>query len=191
MWLGVGLGNPGPDYQRNRHNVGFMALDTIIRCHGPAALAWRERFRSKSCEFAAWNARIIALKPLTYMNESGQAVNEAASYYRIPPAQIIVMHDELDLPLGRVEAKRGGGHAGHNGLKSIAAHIGAAFWRIRLGIGHPLADADRSMIPKEARNEIVSNYVLGNFAKAEQGALETMLDEAADVFIKVIEQKDT
>jgi PTH1 family peptidyl-tRNA hydrolase len=191
MWLGVGLGNPGLAYKNNRHNAGFMALDGIVRRYGSALLAWRQNFKSETCEFGIAGDKFLALKPLTFMNISGEAVGEAARFYKIPAEQVIVLHDELDLPLGRVEAKRGGGHAGHNGLKSITAHIGAAFWRIRLGIGHPLADADRSMIPKEARNEIVSNYVLGNFAKAEQGALETMLDEAADVFIKVIEQKVT
>lgn len=153
MILLVGLGNPGPEYAKNRHNIGFMAVETIHRRHGLSP--WRSKFSGEVSEGTIGGEKVVVLKPLTYMNESGRSVAAAAQFYKIEPADIIVCHDELDLFPGKVRTKLGGGHAGHNGLRSITAHIGAEFHRVRIGIGHPGA------------KELVHNWVLGNFAKAD------------------------
>jgi PTH1 family peptidyl-tRNA hydrolase len=133
--LVVGLGNPGPKYERTRHNIGFMAIDAIARrwnLRGP-----REKFNGEIAEGEIGGERVVALKPMTFMNNSGESVAPAARFYKIEPAEIIVIHDELDLVEGKVRIKRGGGAAGHNGLRSIDAHLGQDYWRMRLGIGHP------------------------------------------------------
>src|SRR6188768_3638261 len=135
MLLLVGLGNPGPRYAYNRHNVGFMALELIRKRYGFSAS--RNRFEGETSEGTVGGEKVLALKPMTFMNESGRAVGQAASFYKISPEDVIVMHDEIDLAPGKVRAKRGGGHAGHNGLRSITQHIGAEFRRVRLGVGHP------------------------------------------------------
>ncbi|MDR3375418.1 MAG: aminoacyl-tRNA hydrolase [Ancalomicrobiaceae bacterium] len=153
MILLVGLGNPGPDYAKNRHNIGFMAVETIHRRHGFSP--WRAKFSGEVSEGNIGAEKVVALKPMTYMNESGRSVAAAAQFYKIEPADIIVLHDELDLLPGKVKVKFGGGHAGHNGLRSLTAHIGPDFHRVRLGIGHPGA------------KELVHNWVLGNFAKVD------------------------
>ena len=165
MILLVGLGNPGQDYAHNRHNIGFMAVDAIVRRHGFSP--WRAKFQGEVCEGSIAGEKVIALKPLTYMNESGRSVAAAAQFYKIDSADIIVLHDELDLPPARLKVKTGGGHAGHNGLRSIQAHMGADFHRVRLGIGHPGA------------KELVHNWVLGNFAKADGAWLGDLLDGIA------------
>ena len=165
MRLMVGLGNPGPKYQANRHNIGFMAVDEIVRRHGFSP--WRKRFQGECAEGQIAGVKVLALKPATYMNESGRAVGEAMRFLKIAPEDVIVFHDELDIPAARVRVKLGGGHAGHNGLRSIDAHIGNNFQRVRLGIGHP------------GMKELVHAYVLHDFAKADQAWLEPLLDETA------------
>jgi peptidyl-tRNA hydrolase, PTH1 family len=153
MRLVVGLGNPGARYARNRHNVGFMALDAIARRWDAAGL--RDRFRGELAEATIGGARRLLLKPQTFMNDSGESVLAAASFYRIAPAEILVIHDELDLQPGKVRVKEGGGSAGHNGLRSIDARLGTNYWRLRIGIGHP------------GIKELVLPYVLQNFPAAE------------------------
>lgn len=161
MWLIVGLGNPGREYEGNRHNVGFMAVDEIASEYH--AGAWKSKFQGLICEANIEGTRVYLLKPQTFMNLSGQSVKAAASFYKIPPEKVIVLHDELDLPPFKVRVKLGGGHAGHNGLKSIDAQLGSRdYWRVRLGIGHP------------GRPEAVSHYVLSDFAKADANMLDEL-----------------
>jgi PTH1 family peptidyl-tRNA hydrolase len=166
MRLLVGLGNPGQRYAGNRHNIGFMIADAIARRH--AASPWRRRFRSLVAESLIGGERVLLLKPETYMNESGRAVAEAVHFYKLEPAEVVVFHDEIDLPPGKVRVKMGGGTAGHNGLRSIAAHIGNEFRRVRVGVGHP------------GLRELVEYYVLQNFAKAEQDWVEALCATVAE-----------
>lgn len=166
MWLLVGLGNPGPDYARTRHNIGFMAVDEIVRRHGFGP--WRSRFQGETAEGTVGGEKVLALKPATFMNLSGQAVAAASRFLKIPPAGILVLHDEMDLPPGRLRVKRGGGAGGHNGLKSIDSHLGPDYLRVRLGIGHP-GDRDR-----------VTGYVLSAFAKADDAWRTPLLDAVAE-----------
>ncbi len=165
MLLLVGLGNPGREYSGNRHNIGFMALDAIARANG--AGPFRRKFQGQASEALLGGERALLLKPDTYMNESGRAVAEAARFHKIALADILVFHDELDLAPGKLRVKIGGGDAGHNGLRSITAHMGRDYKRIRLGIGHP---GDKAR---------VHSYVLGDFAKSEQGWVETLCDATA------------
>lgn len=165
MKLFVGLGNPGAGYARNRHNVGFMAVDAIAEAHGFAP--WRAKFRGELTEGRLGPEKVLLLKPQTYMNLSGDAVQAAMAFYKLGPEDVVVFHDELDLAPERVRVKRGGGHAGHNGLRSIAGHIGPDFLRVRLGIGHP------------GDKRLVTNYVLGDFAKQEAGWVENLLKGVA------------
>jgi len=166
MQLWVGLGNPGAKYAGNRHNIGFMAVDRIAADHGFAP--WKRAFQGLVSEGRFGSARVILLKPETFMNLSGQSVRAAADYYKIPAEAMTVFHDELDLAPGKVRFKQGGGHAGHNGLRSIHQHMGAAYGRVRLGIGHP-GDKDR-----------VAGYVLADFAKAEQAWLDDLMRGLSD-----------
>ncbi|HEX6980432.1 MAG TPA: aminoacyl-tRNA hydrolase [Alphaproteobacteria bacterium] len=161
----VGLGNPGPTYAKHRHNVGFMAVDTIVRRHGFGP--YRARFEGLAADGQIDGTRVVALKPQTYMNESGRSVAAAARFYKVDPSQIIVFYDELDLAPGRLRVKRGGGNAGHNGLRSIDAHLGPDYWRVRIGIGHP------------GDKRLVSGYVLHDFAKADAAWLEPLLEAIA------------
>lgn len=165
MHLLVGLGNPGASYAQNRHNVGFMAADEIVRRHSFSG--WRSKFQGLLCEGTVDGHRLLLLKPQTFMNLSGQAVAEAARFHKIPLEQIVVVHDELDLPPGKLRVKKGGGAGGHNGLKSIDAHLGADYWRVRVGIGHPGA------------KELVSPWVLSNFSKGDGQWLEPLLEALA------------
>ena len=165
MLLIVGLGNPGAQYRQNRHNVGFMAADAIHRRHGFPP--WRKRFHGQVSEAALGGDKCLILKPETYMNESGRAVQAAARFYKLDPADIVVIHDEVDLPPGKVRMKAGGGVAGHNGLRSIGAEIGPDFRRLRIGVGHPGAPE-------------VANHVLRDFAKADAAWLTPLLDAIAD-----------
>ncbi|WP_025899715.1 aminoacyl-tRNA hydrolase [Sneathiella glossodoripedis] len=165
MILLVGLGNPGKGYAENRHNFGFMAVDEIIRRHSFSPE--RIRFQGLTADAQIAGEKVITLKPNTYMNESGRAVGEAARFFKIPLENIIVLHDELDLPLGKVRVKKGGGHGGNNGIRSIDAHMGKEFNRIRLGIGHP---GDKSL---------VSSYVLKDFSKDEKKQVEQITDSVA------------
>jgi PTH1 family peptidyl-tRNA hydrolase len=166
MWLIVGLGNPGPRYAGNRHNIGFMALDALVRRHNLGT--WRKRFKGVAAEGAIGGERVIALKPETFMNDSGLAVADAANFYKIDAGHIVVFHDEIDLAPAKVRVKTGGGVAGHNGLRSITAHVGNDYVRVRIGVGHP------------GVKELVYPHVLGNFAVAERPWVEALCDILAD-----------
>lgn len=165
MRLVVGLGNPGAGYARNRHNIGFMAADELVRRHsfGP----WRSKFQGDVADGSIGGEKVLILKPQTYMNLSGQSVAAAARFHKIAVADIVVLHDELDLMPGRVRVKRGGGAGGHNGLKSIDSHLGPDYLRVRLGIGHP------------GNKDLVTGYVLHDFAKADEAWLDPLLDALA------------
>jgi peptidyl-tRNA hydrolase, PTH1 family len=177
MRLLVGLGNPGPEYARNRHNVGFMALDAIARRHGIGP--WRRRFKGVVAEGRLGDERVTLLMPETFMNDSGRAVGEAAHFLKIDVGDIAVFHDEIELPPAKVRVKTGGGIAGHNGLRSITAHVGNDYRRVRIGVGHPGA------------KELVHNYVLGNFAKAELPWVEALCDIMADNAVMIAKGEDS
>ncbi len=162
----VGLGNPGPEYIKNRHNIGFMAIDAIAHEYGISS--FRKKYKGQMAEGKIDGRKVILLKPETYMNLSGASVAELASYYKITPDRIVVFHDELDLPFGKIRLKVGGGAAGHNGLKSLDQYLGNQnYVRVRIGIDHP---GDRDM---------VSHYVLADFAKDESAALDDILSPLA------------
>lgn len=165
MHLFVGLGNPGEKYRNTRHNIGFMALDRISDKAGGAS--WKDKFQAQIGEVRLDGKKVFLLKPQTFMNQSGQAVGEAMRFHNLSPAEVTVFHDELDLPTGKCRTKIGGGHAGHNGLRSLHQHIGPEYNRIRLGIGHP------------GDKKLVSHYVLHDFAKADQDWLNQLLDRVA------------
>jgi PTH1 family peptidyl-tRNA hydrolase len=154
MWLIVGLGNPGNLYALNRHNIGFLAVDSLA--HAYHASSWSAKHGGQMAEVRIDGQKHLLLKPQTFMNRSGESVAPAARFFKIPPEKVLVIHDELALPLNTLRVKQGGGHAGHNGLKSIDQHLGQNYWRLRLGIDHP-GDKDR-----------VTGHVLGNFSRAEQ-----------------------
>ena len=166
MRLFVGLGNPGSRYAKNRHNVGFLAVDAIARAHN--AGPWRRRFQGETAEAGIDGERVLLLKPQTYMNESGRAVAEAQRFFKIELRDVIVFHDELDLPPAKLRVKIGGGNAGHNGLRSITAHCGNDYRRVRVGIGHP---GDKAL---------VHPYVLSDFAKAEEAWVDDLCRACAD-----------
>jgi PTH1 family peptidyl-tRNA hydrolase len=166
MKLFVGLGNPGSAHARHRHNVGFMALERIAERHGLGP--WKKRFHGLVCEGPIGGTRAMLLMPQTFMNDSGRSVGEAQRYLKIAESDIIVFHDEIDLAPGKLRVKTGGGNAGHNGLRSITAHIGNEYARVRIGVGHP------------GSRDLVSPYVLHDFAKADQAWLEPLLDAIAD-----------
>lgn len=155
MWVLVGLGNPGKEYQDNRHNIGFMVIDDIAREFGLPAFS--KKFEGELTEGRIDGEKVVLVKPMTYMNLSGQCVQKVARFYKVTPNRIVAFHDELDLAAGKMRTKKGGGAAGHNGLKSMDAHLNSQdYWRVRLGIGHP-GDRDR-----------VTGHVLGDFSKEEQ-----------------------
>jgi PTH1 family peptidyl-tRNA hydrolase len=166
MKLFVGLGNPGAQYAFNRHNVGFMAVDVMAAAHGFAP--WRKRFQGLTCEGRLGGEQVLLLKPQTFMNESGRSAGEAARFYKIPVGDIVAFHDELDLAPGKVRVKIGGGVAGHNGLKSLTAHLGNDYMRVRIGIGHP------------GNRERVIGHVMRDFAKADMEWLEPVLAAMSD-----------
>jgi peptidyl-tRNA hydrolase, PTH1 family len=166
MRLFVGLGNPGAKYAHNRHNIGFMVLDEIARRHGFAP--WRRRFQGRTSEGTLDRERVVLLRPETFMNESGRAVQEAANFFKLGAGDIVVFQDELELPPAKVRVKIGGGIAGHNGLRSISAHIGNDYRRVRLGIGHP------------GIKELVHAYVLSDFAKTDWSWVEALSVAIAD-----------
>jgi len=166
MKLFVGLGNPGGKYTANRHNIGFMALERIAEDHGFAP--WRSKFQGQISEGKLGREKVILLKPSTFMNKSGQSVGEAMRFFKLDSTDVTVFHDELDLAPSKVRLKSGGGHAGHNGLRSIHDHIGPHYDRVRLGIGHP------------GHKDRVSGYVLSDFAKADQQWLDDVLRGIGD-----------
>ena len=165
MQLLVGLGNPGPGHANNRHNIGFMALDKIVRCHGFGP--WRVRYQGRVAEGRVGAKRVLALKPETYMNESGRAVGEALRFFKLNSDQVTVIYDEIDLKPGKIKIKTGGGAGGHNGIRSIDSHIGRDYRRVRLGIGHP------------GHKDLVHGYVLRDFAKVEMPGVEKLIDAVA------------
>ena len=165
MQIWVGLGNPGAQYALHRHNVGFMAADIIADTHRFSP--WTKKFRSLAAEGRVGGKRVVLIKPQTFMNDSGDAVQQALRFYKLEPDALTVFHDELDLAPFKVKVKVGGGTAGHNGLRSTEAHVGNAFRRVRIGIGHP------------GHKDRVTGHVLGNYAKAEQDRLADMLGAIA------------
>jgi len=166
MRLFVGLGNPGAKYAHNRHNIGFMAVDEIARRHGFSP--WRRRFQGETTEGSLDGERVVLLRPMTFMNESGRAVQEAAGFFKLAAGEVTVFQDELELPPAKVRVKVGGGIAGHNGLRSISAHIGNDYRRVRLGIGHP------------GVKELVHGYVLSDFAKDERPWVAALCEAVAE-----------
>jgi len=173
MLLLVGLGNPGPRHAKNRHNIGFMAVDEIVRRHGFGP--WRTRFQGRVAEGRIEGGKVLALEPETYMNESGRAVGEAVRFYKLEPeSQVIVIYDEIDLKPGKVKVKLGGGAGGHNGIRSIDSHIGRDYRRVRLGVGHP-GDKD-----------LVHGYVLQDFAKVEVAERDRLIAAVADELPRLI-----
>src|SRR6478609_3719015 len=166
MRLFVGLGNPGSKYAHNRHNIGFMVVDEIARRQGFAP--WRRRFQGETAEGTLDRERVVLLKPLTFMNDSGRAVQEAANFFKLAADEITVFQDELELPPAKVRVKVGGGIAGHNGLRSISSHIGNEYRRVRLGIGHP------------GVKELVHSHVLSDFAKSDRPWVEALCEAIAD-----------
>jgi PTH1 family peptidyl-tRNA hydrolase len=165
MKLFVGLGNPGGKYARNRHNVGFMAVERIAAEHG--ASPWRKKFHGQVAEAVIGGEKVLLLKPDTYMNDSGRAVGEAVRFLKVPIGDVVVLYDEIDLAPGKLKVKVGGGNAGHNGLRSISAHLDNDYIRVRIGVGHP------------GHKDLVAHYVLNDFAKADQVWLEPLLDAIA------------
>ena len=176
MKLFVGLGNPGEKYQGNRHNIGFMAVERIAHKHGFSP--WRKKFQGFTCEGSIGSERVTLLKPETYMNESGRAASEAQRFLKIELGEIYVFHDELDLLPGKIKVKTGGGNAGHNGLRSITAHITNEYKRVRLGIGHP------------GSKDAVTYYVLNDFAKSERGWLNELLDALSEAALYLAKGDD-
>ena len=170
MLLLVGLGNPGREHAGNRHNVGFMAVDAIIRRHGFSAPRTRSQPNGVFAEGTVGGEKIVALKPLTYMNLSGEAVGAAMRYWKLSPEDVTVIYDEIDLFPGKVRVKRGGGSGGHNGIRSIDAHIGPDFRRVRIGVGHP------------GTPEMVTHWVLRDFAKSDQEWLDKTLEAVAEAW---------
>ena len=166
MLLLVGLGNPGSRYAANRHNIGFMAAEAIARRHGVGP--WRKRFQGTTAEGLIGGARVLLLEPGTFMNESGRAVEEAMHFYKLGLSDLTVLHDEIELPPGKVRLKTGGGIAGHNGLRSISAHVGNDYRRVRLGVGHP------------GVKDLVHAHVLNDFAKSEMPWVKALCEAVAD-----------
>lgn len=166
MIVFAGLGNPGAKYAANRHNIGFMALDAIAKAQGFGP--WRTKFQGLVSEGRLGDEKVLLLKPQTFMNLSGQSVTAALQFHKLGPEALVVFHDELDLAPGKLRCKQGGGHAGHNGLRSIHGHIGPDYARVRLGIGHP------------GHKDRVAPYVLSDFAKADQGWLDDLMRGIAD-----------
>lgn len=177
MWLLVGLGNPGDKYEYNRHNIGFLAVDAIADTYGFPA--YKKKFQGLVAEGNIGGEKVILLKPQTYMNNSGQSVGETAKFYKIPLDRIAVFHDELDLAAGKIRTKKGGGNAGHNGLRSMDSHLNSNdYWRIRLGIGHP---GDKAM---------VHGHVLSDFSKSELIWLKPLIEAIGDHVPLMVQGKD-
>ena len=168
MYVFAGLGNPGARYAKNRHNIGYLVADEIARRHGFEGFRSRARLGADIAEGRIGDARVALLKPTTFMNESGRALGAVLRYYKIESATLFVFYDELDLAPGKLRVRFGGGSAGHNGIKSLRAHIGPDYWRVRMGIGHP---GDKDM---------VSDYVLSDFSKAESLWMDKLVDAAAE-----------
>jgi PTH1 family peptidyl-tRNA hydrolase len=171
----VGLGNPGPEHQVTRHNAGFWFVDVLARQHGAEFRDYR-KFSGEIARVTISGRELILLKPTTYMNRSGLSVRQLSDFYKIAPDDILVVYDELDLPVGSIRLKQGGGHGGHNGMRDIIAHIGESFWRLRLGIGHPGNKAD------------VIDYVLSRAPSHEEDLIMDAVSQAADAMPVILEQ---
>lgn len=166
MRLLVGLGNPGSGYANNRHNLGFMTVDALVERYNLGA--WRGKFQGQVAEGRVGNNKVAVLKPTTFMNESGRALSEAIKFYKIDLDDVVVFFDEIELAPGKIRVKKGGGHAGHNGIRSLISHISGDFWRVRMGVGHP------------GHKDRVSGYVLQDFAKSDQDWVRTLVDATVD-----------
>ena len=177
MLIIAGLGNPGAKYAGNRHKIGFMAVDGIQR--RPGFAPWSKKFKAEISEGELAGEKVLLMKPQTFMNLSGEAVGEAMRFYKLAPKDILAIYDELDLAPGKARIKTGGGHGGHNGIKSLDAHCGKDYRRLRLGIGHPGA------------KELVHNHVLGDFAKADRAWLEPLIDAHADNAEMLVRREDS
>lgn len=177
MLLVVGLGNPGGEYAESRHNIGFMAVDAIAGRHSLGH--FRSKFHGKIAEGRVAARKVALLKPMTYMNDCGRSVAAAACFFDIPAGDVVVFHDEIDLAAGKIRVKRGGGHAGHNGLRDIHAHLGPDYRRVRLGVGHP------------GHKELVTGHVLNRFAKADRDWVESLLAAVAEEFPLLVEGDDS
>ena len=164
MYVFAGLGNPGARYVNNRHNVGYLIAEHIVQLNNMGAFRRRSKFLGEVSEGDIDNKRVLVLKPNTFVNDSGRSIGAVLRYYNITPARLYVLHDDLDLSFGKIRVKFGGGHAGHNGLKSVSSHIGCDYWRLRVGIGHP----------GPGRKDLVMPYVLQDFNKPEFAWLETL-----------------
>ncbi len=176
MRLLVGLGNPGAKYANTRHNLGFMAVDRVVDQYRLGT--WRTKFQGHTVQGEIDDTKVAVLKPMTFMNESGRAVSEAMTFYKIALEDVLVFFDEIELSPGKIRVRQGGGHAGHNGIRSLVSHIGEAFWRIRLGVGHP-GDKNR-----------VSGYVLQDFAKSDEDWVNTLVDAASDAVPLLVSGED-
>jgi peptidyl-tRNA hydrolase, PTH1 family len=176
MFLFVGLGNPGTKYSSNRHNIGFMAADVIVRRHNFSP--WRKKFQGELSEGVLAGEKVLVLKPQTFMNESGRSVGDAVHFHDVPLSNVFVFYDELDLEAGKIRVKLGGGAAGHNGIRSISSHITPDYKRVRLGIGHP------------GDTRLVMPHVLGDFAKSDREWLVTLLDAVADNAAMLVEGQE-
>ena len=172
MLLLAGLGNPGPKYAGNRHNIGFMAVDEIVRRHGFAR--FRARFQALVATGNIAGRKVMAMKPTTFMNDSGRAIGAALRFHKLAPADLVVVYDELDLEPGKLRVKHGGGNAGHKGLQSLDAHIGPDYWRVRIGIGHP------------GDKRLVESYVLKDFAKAERPRFRRLVRAIAEAWPSLV-----
>lgn len=168
MFLVVGLGNPGSEYKNSRHNIGFMAADELFRRYNFSP--WRKRFNGETAEGVIDGQKILLLKPHTFMNNSGRAVSAAMAFYKIPPRNVIVLHDDMDCPIGKLKGKVGGGAGGHNGLKSIDEYCTPDYMRIRVGVGRPL------------HGEQVINWIIANFPKEDLEKIHVLLEDAAETF---------
>ncbi len=173
----VGLGNPGPEYASTRHNFGFMAVDALADMSSGAPVSWQKKFKGLAGQAALFGVPCLLLKPMTFMNLSGESVGEAMRFYGLSASDVIAFHDDIDLDAGRVKVKQGGGNGGHNGLKSLDAHISPDYWRVRLGIGRPEHAGD------------VTNYVLGAFSEPEKKLADKLTRAAAKHFHLVMEGK--
>lgn len=185
-WILCGLGNPGKNYQRTRHNIGFMAIDRLPDRLSTGNPSWRDRFGAQVAELSVASQACLLIKPQTFMNLSGEPLRDAVRFYQVDVSRVVVLHDDLDLPFGRMRIKIGGGDGGHNGLKSITAQLGSKeYIRIKLGIGRPVFEGESAEIDK---GRVVTSHVLGRFSSEEEGELRRLLDSAVDAVECIVKE---